>query len=264
MSEERSVMRTSLLPGLAASLRRAQSQQLDRFAQFELGRIYVGQAEQGLPNERYQLALMLWGERRSWYADGEPMDFYDAKAALDVIVGSLAGGVVHTQRDDALDETAPYLHPRRRARVMLDDFQLGHVGELHPEVVEAMQLIGRPVFANLDVDAVLGASAARATARAIALPRFPSASRDLAVVVDEDVEAGPVAAQLRDVGGALVEAVRVFDVYRGEPVPAGRKSLAFHIVYRDPDATLTDDAIDKVHARITQHAETRFGAAVRR
>jgi phenylalanyl-tRNA synthetase beta chain len=97
-----------------------------------------------------------------------------------------------------------------------------------------------------------------------ALPRFPSATRDLAVVVGEAVPAGDVGDALRAAAGHTCEAVALFDLYRGDPVPAGYKSLAFHLVYRDPEATLTDKVVDELHAKVVRAAEERFGGSVRR
>jgi phenylalanyl-tRNA synthetase beta chain len=96
------------------------------------------------------------------------------------------------------------------------------------------------------------------------LPRFPAATRDLAVVVSESVPAGEVAAALGEVAAGLAESVRLFDIYRGAPVPDGHKSLAFHVTYRDPSATLTDKRVDETHAKVSAQAEARFGAAVRK
>ncbi|HMI91239.1 MAG TPA: phenylalanine--tRNA ligase subunit beta, partial [Polyangiales bacterium] len=142
MSEERSTMRTSLLPGLAANLRIAQRQQLNRFAQFELARVFTPQPGQLLPLETQQLALLLWGERADWFGEGTALDFYDAKGAVEAIVRPLCGRAPEAVLDDALDRDAPELHPRRRARVLLAGQAIGSVGELHPQAVEALELTG--------------------------------------------------------------------------------------------------------------------------
>jgi phenylalanyl-tRNA synthetase beta chain len=263
LSEERSTMRTSLLPGLAANLRLAQRQQQTRFAQFELARVFTPRPGQLLPLETQQLALLLWGERADWFTEGSPLDFYDAKGAVEAIVRPLCGRAPESVLDDALDRDAPELHPRRRARLLLGEQAIGWIGELHPAVVESLELLGRPVWALLDVPALADALAAIGPPKAAPLPRFPAATRDLAVVVPEAVPAGEVAEALRAAAGPLAERVSLFDQYRGEPVPPGHKSLAFHVIYRDPEATLTDKAVDAAHAAVTRAAEARFGAARR-
>jgi len=141
---------------------------------------------------------------------------------------------------------------------------VGVVGELHPDVVRAFDLQGRPVLLVLDVPLLLAAARERGLRPAAALPRFPAATRDLAVVVAEAVPAGEVAAVLAEVAAGLAESVRCFDIYRGAPVPEGHKSVAFHVTYRDSSTTLTDKRVDEVHAKVSAEAEARFGAAVRK
>src|SRR5262249_49705619 len=123
---------------------------------------------------------------------------------------------------------------------------------------------GRPIWARLDVARLATAFAALGAARPAALPRFPSSTRDIAVVVTEAAVAGEIATALQEPAGPLAESVMLFDIHRGEPVPPGHKSLAFHIVYRDPDATLTDKIVDDLHAKVVRSAEQRFSASVRR
>lgn len=264
LSEERSHLRTALLPGLAESLRRAQHQRLDRFAQFEVARVFEPRPGEALPRERYELAFLLWGPRRLWYSEAEPLDFYDAKAAVEGIARALGARSVVTVQDASLDAAAPYLHPRRRARLDADACAIGHLGELHPEVVAALGLEGRPVFGTLDVETLRQTISATGGARAAALPRFPAVTRDLAVVVPEAREAGEVARALAEAGGPLIERVRLFDIYRGVPVPDGHKSLAFRVVYRDAEATLTDETVDGIHAALVRAASEKFGAELRR
>jgi phenylalanyl-tRNA synthetase beta chain len=264
LSEERSVLRTSLLPGLGRNLRLAQRQQVKRFAVFELSRVFAPPEVRALPHERFELGVLLWGQRLRWYAEDEPLDFYDAKAALQAVVRSVTGRTLEARLDDTLEQDAPYLHPRRRARLVLGDRPLGQLGELHPDVVQGLELEGRPVYGVLDVAALQLAARDLGPVQARPLPRFPSSTRDLALVLEEGVQTGEVVAALRQAGGELVEAVTVFDLYRGEPVPAGHKSAAFHVVYRDPAATLTDKAVDQLHQKLTAAAERRFGATVRK
>jgi phenylalanyl-tRNA synthetase beta chain len=264
MSEERSVMRTSLLPGMAAGLRQAQHQQQKSYAQFELARVFAPRAGQQLPEERHQLGILLWGQRRDWFQEREHFDFYDAKAAVEAIVHPLAGRAPETRVDTNLGVEAVALHPKRHARIDLGERAIGVLGELHPDVVQAIGLEGRPVWAMLDVGALAAAIAALGASKIHPLPRFPSATRDIAVVVDEALAAGEVAAALRGAAGPLGEAIALFDIYRGEPVPAGCKSLAFHLVYRDPETTLTDKVVDELHAKVVRAAEERFGGSIRR
>jgi phenylalanyl-tRNA synthetase beta chain len=131
-------------------------------------------------------------------------------------------------------------------------------------VVSELGLSGRPVFASLDIALLEPALLALGRPNAHALPRFPSATRDVAVVVAEEVPAGDVVAGLLEAAGPNAERVALFDIYRGDPVPAGHKSLALHVVYRGQNATLTDREVDTAHGAVQKAAEARFSASVRR
>lgn len=262
LSEERSVMRTSLLPGLAQNALRAQRHQVGSVSLFEVARVFRPSGAL-LPDERYQFALLLAGTRPSWLGEAAPFDFYDAKGLLDALVLPLARSAVVTAIDDGLARDYPFLHPRRAARVAVDGKALGAVGELHPDVVDALALTGPIVYAELEVAELRAASRGELAPQVRALPRFPASKRDLAIVVDETNEAGSVASVLCEAGGPLVEAVELFDLYRGGQLEAGKKSLAFRITYRDPEATLTDARVDEVHARVVEETRRRFAASLR-
>jgi phenylalanyl-tRNA synthetase beta chain len=262
LSEERSVMRTSLLPGLLANVQRAQRHQVAQAALFELARTFHPGGEL-LPDERYKLGVLLWGARVEYIGEGGALDFFDAKGVLDSIVRPLTRGRVDTRADEALGASCAFLHPRRSARVHVFDLEVGLLGELHPDVLDDLQLSGPVVYAELDVAQLFAASRGHLPPQVNALPRFPGSARDLAIVVEEAVQAGTVAALLTEAGGPLVEAVELFDLYRGEQVGTGQKSLAFRIRYRDRDATLTDQRVDEVHGRVLAEAGRRFGAQIR-
>jgi phenylalanyl-tRNA synthetase beta chain len=260
------VLRTALLPGLLRNLQLAQRHQQRRFAGFELARVFREVAKGELPAERYEFAVLLWGLRGDWYEEREQLDFYDAKGVLESISSAVLGQVLSTQRDQQLEHDAPFLHPRRSARLYSAAEALGVIGELHPDVADAFDLQGRAVYAVLDVARLSSvmANAHALPAKLNALPRFPATTRDLAVVVSEELAAGDVAEALRNAAPALLESVRLFDIYRGAPVPEAHKSLAFHLVYRDPLTTLTDKRVDDIHANLTAAAQQQFGGAVRK
>jgi phenylalanyl-tRNA synthetase beta chain len=262
LSEERAVMRTSLLPGLLAAAVRAQRRQVSRVGLFEHGRTYHPGGGP-LPQERRWLAWLQVGPRQAWLGEGEPLDFYDAKGILEAIVRPLLGSLPVTARDDTLADRAPHLHPRRCAAVELHGVQLGVLGELHPEVAEAFEVVGRPVVGELSIEALLEVRAKVGEPQARPLPRFPSVTRDLAMIVAEHHTAGAIAQALREAGGGLVESVDLFDLYRGTPVPKGHKSLAYRVVYRDLSTTLTDAQVDAAHSGLGERARTAFGAALR-
>ncbi len=263
LSEERAVLRTILLPSLAANLRRAQSHQVDRFAGFELSRIFRPAAAGELPEQRYALALLLWGPRRYWYGENEQIDFYDGKGVVEAIFAALGNRLPDTCPYSENESPVACLHPRRRATLRVSGEAIGELGELHPDLVESLQLQGRPVYASIDVESAFAVLDGAGTSSRKPLPRFPAVIRDIAVVVGESIPAGDVARMLQETADGLAEQVRLFDIYRGAPVPDGYKSMAFHVVYRDTGGTLTDKRVDEVHGRLVKTAEESFGAMLR-
>ncbi|HEX5661242.1 MAG TPA: phenylalanine--tRNA ligase subunit beta [Polyangiales bacterium] len=263
LSEERGFMRSCLLPGLATNLLRAQRHQVERVSLFELARTFRPSGE-ALPHERHKLSIVLWGTRGSWLGDDGKFDFYDGKGVLEALIQPLTrrsfDAVVDARE---LSEQYPALHPRRSALLSIDGRAIGALGELHPDVLDALELSGPVIFADLDVARLFAVSRGDQPPHVRANPRFPASARDIAIVVDEGSEAGQVAIVLREAGGALVENVELFDLYRGDKLPAGRKSLAFRVTYRDPDATLTDQRVDEAHAKVVAEARSRFQADLR-
>ncbi len=263
LSEERSVMRTSLLPGLLGDVARARRHQAGAVTLFEVARTYLVREGQPLPDEPLTLGLVLAGPRRVHIGEDGVYDFYDGKGALASVVEAALGAPLDAASDDELDADAPFLHPRRRARLSIDGETVGLLGELHPDVADAFGLDVRVVYGELSVERLLAVSERRGVPQASPLPRFPSVSRDIAMVVDEALEVATVEAALRDAGDQLLEAIELFDVYRGEGIPAGKRSLAFRLVYRDADKTLTDKRVEKAHAKILKSALETLGATHR-
>jgi len=162
--------------------------------------------------------------------------------------------------------THPTYRPGRTAAVRLCDAQatlLGLFGELHPRVREAWQLPDdRPVLlADFDLDALRQAVMPSYLIRDV--PRFPATIEDLAVVVPEEVRAADVVRVIREAGGALLRDVRLFDVYRGEQIGVGKKSLAYSLTYQAEDRTLSDKDVEKLRTRIIRVLEGQLGAAIR-
>ncbi len=262
LSDERSVMRTSLLPGLAANVLRAQRHQVPRVGLFELARVFIPSKE-SLPEQPYRFGLILAGTRAEWIGEGGALDFFDGKGLLEAIIKPLTRLSVETVVSDEIAGAHPSLHPRRVAAVLVGGRAIGVLGELHPDVVDGLELVGPIVYADLDVHALLDASHADRPPQVKGTPRFPASARDIAIVVDEATQAGNVAEVLRKAGGALVEAVELFDLYRGDQIGGGQKSLAFRVTYRDSEATLTDPRVDEAHSQVIAEAKRHFAASTR-
>jgi len=262
LSSEQAVMRTSLLPGLLQNLARSLRHQSEDVRIYELGRVYMRQRAAGGDQpavERQILTGLLYGPRHglAWNASKEKVDFYDAKGAVEDVLQSL--GISGRY---APDRETLMLHPRSAARVLAAGGKmLGYVGELHPRIAEALDAPSGVFVFTLSMDALT--EAAQLVPHYQGLPRFPAVLRDLAVVVDESVTHDRLEAAIRAAGGGLVDAVVLFDVYRGKNIPEGRKSLAYAISFRADDRTLTDADAIAAHQRIVQALASELGAELR-
>jgi len=265
MSEERSVLRTSLLPQLLDMAAYNRNRKNDNLAVFELGSVFHTEEETltTLPREKHRFGLLLTGNsvQAAWNRKAQPYDFYDAKGIVEAIVQTL--GISRLVRYEAAQPEG--FHPGRTAAVKLHTeagwTTIGYVGQLHPELQQqsdlsdtyAAELELAPLYEYADFAIVYKS-----------LPRFPAMERDIAVVVDSGVEAGRLTETARETAGDLLESIRVFDVYTGEKLGAGKKSVALSLVYRHPERTLTDEEITELHGAVVVKIEQTFGAELRK
>jgi phenylalanyl-tRNA synthetase beta chain len=258
LSEERSVMRTSLLPGLTAAATRAQRHGATEVRLFELARTFQP-SDDKLPREDTVLAITLAGHRSGWIGGEQPFDLYDGKGVVQAVVDR-----VFSQAPELVPgETPSFFHPKRSAVVTLASRPIGFVGEIHPDLGDDLGLIGRVVYAELDVPGLYALSEELGPMQASGLPKFPAVARDIAMLVRDQYSAGEIAEALSEASKGLAESVRLFDLYRGDQIPEGHRSLAFRVTYRDPEGTLTDKRVDKVHASLAEVASDRFEATIR-
>jgi phenylalanyl-tRNA synthetase beta chain len=249
ISNEREVMRHSLLAGVldvaAANLQHTNDVRL-----FEIGSVYLLRPDKKLPDEPRRLAIVLCGLRRQEFWGETPdtpspsLDFFDMKGILEALLSDL-----HVANVEYRPLKASALHPGRAAELMVGERVIGSFGELHPKVAEGFNLGGKTVLVGeMDLETLRGVLPARPLYQPV--PRFPAALRDLAVIVEEAMPAERVADEIRAAGGALLRDVRLFDLYRGESIPAGHKSLAYALTYQADDRTLTDSEVKKAHDKI--------------
>lgn len=266
ISAERTVMRHTLLDAVLETLaQNAQpARQHDRVALFEISHVYLGAEDALLPEEPRRLALALWGRRTPPHWQGPQgdtaLDFFDLKGIVEAL---LAGLHVPGVSFDALEAPHPTYHPRRVAQLVVEGHRAGLLGELHPRVRAAYDVPGdAPVLvADLDLDLILAHVPAERKVHPV--PRFPAVQQDVAIVVDADIPAARVQAVIEKAGGALLQRARLFDVYTGAPIPAGKRSLAYSLTYLAPDRTLKDEDAAKVHAKIVRRLEEELGATLR-
>ncbi len=264
IASDKAVLRHSLLSSvLEAAERNARIR--DRLAFFEIGPVFIAGKGSDLPDELQRLAILLSGAHSlpTWQrADLAPMDFYDLKGILEVVLGGLH---LPDMRCEMADD--PTFHPGKCAKVKSAEREIGLFGELHPLVRQNLDLpaayAGIPVLAaDLDLDMLLSLIPERF--ETLPPPEFPPVLEDLALVVDESVPAGRVADLIRQAGGKVVAEVRLFDVYRGEKVGAGKKSLAYSLTFQAPDKTLSDKDVAGIRTRLLRRLEQELGAVLRK
>jgi phenylalanyl-tRNA synthetase beta chain len=261
ISSERSVMRqsvlTSVLDAAASNLRHTANVRL-----FEIGHVYVSRPDAKLPDEPRRLAVVLCGRRATefWGETDKtpaPLDFFDLKGVVEALVGDL-----HLPSPSYRRSSAPCLHPGKAAELLADGRVIGYFGELHPKIAEAFDMAGRQVLAGeFDLEAMQAATPARHGYTPVG--RFPAALRDVAVIVPAATPADQVEAEIRAGGGDLLRGVRLFDLYHGDSIAAGAKSLAYALTYQADDRTLTDKEVDRAHKKIQERLRHVLKARVR-
>jgi phenylalanyl-tRNA synthetase beta chain len=185
------------------------------------------------------------------------MDFYDLKGLVQELLTGL-----HISGASYVPSAHPLYHPGRAAALVLGELEIGVFGELHPLVREKFDLPERVVLVGeFDLDALLAHVSAMFATRP--LSRYPVVVQDLAVVVDESVAAERVATLIRQTGGELLQRAVLFDVYRGEPIPAGSKSLAYGLTFQALDRTLSDADASKIREKIVNRLKRELGAELR-
>ncbi len=286
LSEDRNVLRTSLLPGLLDAAARAQRHGERAIRLFNVGaRFLAPTSETGgaaamaarprvtadlavLPEERPSFAAVLSGPRPSYMGKPQNVDVWDAKGLCVELLGRLCGRDVRVTGAAGAAEVA-HLHPRGAGLVFVGDSPVGRFGPLHPDISDALDLLGEVLIVEIDLAAV--EALPPHVPRFKPIPRLPAVTRDLAIVVKEDVAASEVERVIRQHAGDLCETVELFDLFRGGSIPSGHRSLAFHIVYRDPLAaqnsdkarTLTDREVDQRHDKVVKAARSELGAELR-
>jgi phenylalanyl-tRNA synthetase beta chain len=261
ISPDRALMRHSVLASVL-DVAAGNSRYQDRIALFEIGPVFMVDEEEILPHELTRLVAVMTGYRgRYSWQDGAPplMDFFDMKGLLERLFYDLRLPVEYEAA------THPTFRQGRTARILLDEIQIGIMGELHPLVVAAYEIRAerrQPVLAaDLNFDAIFAHAPARSTYDSIS--SYPAVREDLALVVGADVTSASVERAIRQAGGFLLKRAELFDVYVGDQIPAGQKSLAYHLTFQSPDKTLNDKEVRRQRERILKQLGRQLGARLR-
>lgn len=250
LGEDTSVMRTTLIPNMLDVLERNYTRNTSKVEAFEVGRIFLNafKTEEGLPTEKKNICIGMYGAG---------CDFYELKGVVNTLLEEL--GISEPTYTAEKNEAA--FHPGRCAVVSKDDAVIGTLGELSAKVADQYNLPERVYIAELDFETVFRLCDLEILYKPI--PKFPAIERDIALVVEEGIEAGKIASLIKQKGGDLLEKVELFDVYKGKQVKEGFKSMAYALRYRDLSKTLTDEEISKPHEEILKALREVFNANLR-
>lgn len=260
LTEDFSVLRTSLIPGLLETARYNLSRKNPNLKFFELKKVFLAQEGEKLPKEVKYLAGLALGVDRDphWAIAPRPIDFYDIKGCVEGLAEVLQIKGMKLKRGADI----PYLHPGKAASMVVEKEVLGVLGEVHPQVLGCYEIRGRAYLFEIDFgQMVKWAGGAR---RFRPLPKFPAVYRDLSMVVDDALEAEKVSEAVWSLQQPFIDEVNLFDVYRGTPIPKGKKGISYRIRYQASDRTLTDEEVNRYHEKVIFQLMEIFQAELRR
>jgi len=260
LSEDQTVMRTSLIPGLLESMRRNLAHQSRNLKMYEAGKIFISRGSDQQPEERDMLAGLWTGDRADhlWQTKSEPCDFYDLKG---VVEGLLAGLQIEAARFTRLEAgRCAYTEPGATAKIVVNDTEVGIIGQLQPKVSATYDLKQEAFIFEMDTELLLPHIPEAVQFQP--LPKYPATARDATLIVDETLEATELLTMVEQLNETLVEEVRLFDVFQGDPIAEGHKSVSLRIIYRSADQTLEDEVVNSLHKGITGRLVDHFKAGL--
>ena len=260
LTEDQAILRTSLIPGMLAAMEHNIAQQVKNLRIFEIGKIFIKSNQQNLPLEPEMLTVLWTGARNeaSWHQREVPCDFYDIKGCAEGLTKALKLAKVRFTR--MIEDSCDYTRPGYTAQILAGGLQVGIVGELHPQVRRNFALKQTAYIFELELDKIISMIPPVTGSRQI--PRFPAIYRDITIIVDKDIETQSVLEAVENMQENLVENLLLFDVFEGNPIAAGKKSVSFRIIYRSSDKTLVDDDVSELHRAITDKLLKAFDATL--
>jgi len=260
ISDQMSVLRSSLIPGLLETMKRNISQQTDTLKFFEIGKIFFATQKGSLPEEKEMIAGLITGNRSdsSWCSKKTKVDFFDLKGAVEgffeaFMIENIVFGKIE-------DESCPYYKDGYAAYVKSGDTLMGTLGKIEEKVLKNYGLKQDAFIFDFSFNAIQDLLPKVVTAES--LPKFPSISRDITIIVDRTVTVGAILKQIELISKkeVLIENVFLFDVFEGQPLSEDKKSLSFRVVYRSTSKTLKEKNIKKLHVNISKIILDQFNA----
>lgn len=259
LREDQSIMRTTLIPGLLNTMKTNIYNKNLNLKLFELGTVFYSVKEGELPREKKMLSALATGLRysESWSFPEEGIDFYDIKGSLE----NLFEGLNIMDFNFLSTPDTPYLHPGKSSIIMVDNTEIGTVGEVHSAVLDGYELSNNVYIFELDFDLMIKHTFDNKKIKP--LSKYPLIHRDIALIVDESVQFKDIYNAINTLSNKLVDNIQVFDVYRGKSVGHGKKSLAYRIKYQSYERTLTDKEVNNIHEKLVSDLVEKVGARIR-
>jgi phenylalanyl-tRNA synthetase beta chain len=248
LGEDYSIMRTTTIPSIMESLARNYSRNNEYVRLFEIGKVYIPKENQSkLPEERNLVTIGLYGNA----------DYLHLKGVVENILEVLGIEKFSFKRESE----NPSFHPGKTAALYIRKDLVGILGEVHPDAADNYGIDNRCYIAELNLDVLY--SYAKLDKKYKAIPKFPAVTRDMAILIDDNILVQEIQEIMWKQGGNMVESIKLFDVYKGEQIPQGKRSIAYSLIYRLENKTLTDEEVNKVHDKIVRTLESKLGAQLR-
>ncbi|WP_028580653.1 phenylalanine--tRNA ligase subunit beta [Desulfogranum japonicum] len=269
LSEDQGVMRPIMLPGLLENIRHNLNRQQTGVKLFEIGKTFSQQVQGELPKENYHLAGVLCGDRypfaEQMYHSDTLADLFDLKGSvqqlLSVLRFSNESSPTHWQVLAQESFDARYCELATTLEIVVQNIQIGLLGSIRSDVLADFGIKQPVYFFDIDLNTLLTVN--RLEKKFSSLPKYPAVKRDIALLVPADIPAGQLLAGINDLKEKMVESVCLFDVYKGQTIEKGYKSVAISVTYRAENKTLNDNAVDKIHKKIVDKLMSQFNARYR-
>ena len=258
MSSDHVATRMNIVSGLLNDIAYNVARNVDNVALYEEGRIFLPMGDER-PVEQEHLAAAVTGQMvaNSWNKKDQPADFFQLKGIVERYLKNMgiAGKITYVPTSDRQE-----MHPGRTADIMVDDQLVGFIGQVHPQTAKEYKIPETYVF-ELNLELLLAAP--KIENEYTPISKYPSITRDIALLVDDDVENATIVEAIRQKGGAYLKDIHLFDVYAGSHLPAGKKSLAYTLTYQDDKGTLTEDQVNTAFDKVTAYLQDKVDAEIR-
>ena len=261
LSEDQSVMRTSLIPGLLETMNYNISVQNRTLKLFEIGNVFYNTGQEDSQPDEVEMLSCLWTGARIdsvWFSKEIKCDFYDLKGVVEELLMGM--GIVNTTFTSMPPESCFYTKPGYSALIFVENDLTGLVGEIHPKVLHNYDLKQTAFIFELNFDQLTTLMPDTKSAQPI--PKFPATSRDITLIINKNIEAFKILKSVENLDEELVDNIYLFDVFEGDPIPAGKKSISVRITYRSSNETLEDDKVNHIHKNITDRLIEDFDATL--